>query len=77
MSRMERGLLEMRACARSWRKILTENRNYWAEVAAEDEDASRLRAIGGIPLDELERCARFYWADKEIDFDVYGGDISV
>ena len=77
MSRMDRGSLEMRACARSWRKILTANRNYWAEVAAQREDERRLRVIDKIPLEDLEHSARFYWASKEIDFDVYGGDINV
>ena len=63
----------MRACARSWRKILAENRNYWAEVAAAEEDVLRLRTIIDIPLEDLERFARFYWASKDIDFNVYGG----
>ena len=56
---------------------MTVNRNYWAEVAAQREDERRLRAIDKIPLEDLERFARFYWASKEIDFDVYGGDINV
>ena len=56
---------------------MTENEHCWAELAAEDENAHRLRAVAGIPLEDLERFARFYWASKEIDFDVYGGDISV
>ena len=52
-------------------------RNYWAEVAAQREDERRLRAIDKIPLEDLERFARFYWASKEIDFNVYRGDINV
>ena len=46
-------------------------------MAAEDESTRRLRAVAGIPLEDLEHFARFYWASKEIDFDVCGGDISV
>jgi hypothetical protein len=53
---------------------LTENRNYWAEVAAQREDERRLRAIDKIPLEDLERFARFYWASKGIACGVYGGD---
>ena len=56
---------------------MTEVRNYWAELAADDENTRRLRAIDKIPLEDLERFARFYRASKEIDFDVYGGDINV
>lgn len=67
------GLLEMRAFARLWRKILTKNRNYWAEVAAQREDERRLRAIDKIPLEDLEHSARFYWAAQDADFNVYGG----
>ena len=53
------------------------SKHYWAELAAAEEDVLRLRAIIDIPLEDLEHSARFYWASKEIDFDVYGGDISV
>ena len=49
----------------------------WAEVAAQREDERRLRAIDKIPLEDLERFARFYWASQEIDFNVYRGDINV
>ena len=48
--------------------IMTENRNYWAEVAAQREDERRLRAIDKIPLEDLERFARFYWAAQSIDY---------
>ena len=73
MSHMDLGLLEMRDFARLWRKILAENRNYWAEVVAQREDARRLRAVAGIPLEDLERYARFYWAAQDVDCNVYGG----
>ena len=56
---------------------MTANRNYWAEVAAQREAERRLRAINKIPLEDLERFASFYWASQDIDFNVYGGDISV
>lgn len=56
---------------------MIEVRNYWAEVAAQREDERRLRAIDKIPLEDLERFARFYWASQEIDFNVYRGDINV
>ena len=56
---------------------MTVNEHYWAEVAAEDEDASRLRAVAGIPLEGLEHFARFYWASQYIDYNVYGGDVNV
>ena len=52
---------------------MTESRNYWAEVAAQREDERRLRAVAGIPVEDLERFSRFYWASKDIDFNVYGG----
>ena len=52
---------------------MTANRNYWAELAAEDENARRLRAVAGIPLEDLERYARFYWAAQDVDCNVYGG----
>ena len=53
---------------------MTESRNYWAEVAAQREAERRLRAIDKIPLEDLERFARFYWASQYIDYNVYGGD---
>ena len=52
---------------------MTANRNYWAEVAAQREGERRLRMVAGIPVEDLERFARFYWASKKIDFNVYGG----
>ena len=52
---------------------MTANRNYWAEVAAQREDERRLRAIDKIPLENLGRFARFYWAAQDADFNVYGG----
>ena len=52
---------------------MTVSKCYWAEVAAAEEDVLRLRAIIDIPLEDLERFARFYWASQDIDFNVYGG----
>ena len=40
---------------------MTVNEHYWAELAAEDEDASRLRAVAGIPVGDLEQFSKYYW----------------
>ena len=52
---------------------MPENKNYWAGVVAQRDDERRLRAVANIPLEELERYARFYWAAQHVDFNVYGG----
>ena len=56
---------------------MTVSKHYWAELAAAEEDVLRLRAIIDIPLEDLERFARFYWASQEIYFNVYRGDVNV
>lgn len=40
---------------------MTENRNYWAEVAAQREDERRLRVVAGIPIEDLEQFSKYYW----------------
>ena len=40
---------------------MTENRNYWAELVAEDENAHRLRVVAGIPVEDLEQFSKYYW----------------
>ena len=52
---------------------MTKIRNYWAEVAAQREGERRLRAVAGIPLEDLEHFARFYWASKDADYNICGG----
>jgi len=58
--------------SKGW-KTMAESKHYWAEVAAQREDERRLRAIDKIPLEDLERFTRFYWAAQYIDYNVYGG----
>ena len=53
--------------------MMTENKHYWAEYAAEQENERRLSAVAGIPVEALERYARFYWAAQHVDFNVSGG----
>ena len=38
---------------------MIENEHHWAEVAAEDE--RRLRAVAGIPIEDLEQFSKYYW----------------
>ena len=40
---------------------MIENEHCWAELAAEDENAHRLRAVAGIPVEDLEQFAKYYW----------------
>ena len=40
---------------------MTENNNYWAEVAAQREDERRLQVVAGIPVEDLEQFSRYYW----------------
>ena len=40
---------------------MTENNNYWSGVAADDENARRLRAVAGIPIEDLEQFSKYYW----------------
>ena len=52
---------------------MTENKHYWSEYAAKQENERRLSAVAGIPVEDLERYARFYWAAQDVNFNVYGG----
>lgn len=40
---------------------MIENEHYWAEMAAEDENAHRLQVVAGIPIEDLEQFSKYYW----------------